>query len=93
MGLYWKSVIVKVTGCDYSFAGKIEKLIETLYPDCTEVQLVREAPIAMRALMALDEMSRNSFSKPYDSLTVDEFCELHELYQKQSPWDVLRFAA
>lgn len=93
MGLYWKSVIVKVTGCDYSFAGKIEQLIETLYPDCTEVQLVREAPIAMRALVALDEISLNSFHKPYDHLTVDEFCELHELYQKQSPWDVLRFAA
>ena len=93
MGLYWKSIIVKVTGCDYSLAGKIERLIDTLYPECTEVQLVREAPIVKSALTTLDEMSMDCFDKPYDNLTVDEFCDFHELYQKQSPWDVLRFAA
>jgi len=93
MGLYWKSVIMKATGCDYTMAGKIENLINIICPDCTEVQLAREAPIVLNALTALNDMSIDHFNKPYDSLTVDEFCDFHELYQKQGPWDILRFAA
>jgi hypothetical protein len=84
MGLYWKSIIVKVTGCDYPTAGKIENLIDAVCPDCSEVQLLHEAPIALNALNKLNAKSMDLFNKPYDSLTVDEFCEFYELFQDRA---------
>ena len=83
MGLYWKSVIVKSTGCDYKTAGKIEDLIDSLYPNCSEAVLAQEAPIALRALQMLDTMSIDIFNKSYDLLTVDEFCEFYESFKSQ----------
>ncbi|MBN1479078.1 hypothetical protein EH223_15400 [candidate division KSB1 bacterium] len=93
MGLYWKSIIVKVTGCDYATAGEIEKLIDTLCPGCSEIQLIREAPIAFRALRKLDEMSMDRFKKPYDRLTADEFCDFYHMSQEQMPRNLVKFAA
>jgi hypothetical protein len=92
MGLYWKSIIVKVTGCDYATAAKIEHLIDALCPNCSELQLIREAPIAYNALRKLDEMSLNAFKKPYDNLTADEFSELDKMMQN-SPGKFVRYAA
>ena len=83
MGLYWKSIIVKATGCDYQIAGRIEKLIDELCPNCSEAELMREAPIALRALSKLDTMSQDIFNKTYDKLSVDEFCDFYESFKSQ----------
>lgn len=93
MGLYWKSIIVKVTGCDYATAGEIEKMIDTLCPDCSEIQLIREAPIAFSALSKLNEMSLDRFNKPYHHLTADEFCDFYTLSQEHRPKNLVKYAA
>jgi hypothetical protein len=92
MGLYWKSIIVKVTGCDYEMAGKIERLVDVLCPNCTERQLIEEAPIAYGALKKLDEMSNDTFNKGHDKLTADEFSEFYDMLEIK-PRPNIRFAA
>lgn len=92
MGLYWKSIIVKVTGCDYSMAGKVEDLVDALCPNCSEVQLIQEAPIAFNALTKLNEMSETAFDKPYEKLTPDEFSEFYNMLEIK-PCPNIRFAA
>jgi len=92
MGLYWKSIIVKTTGCDYATAGKIEKLVDTLCPNCSEIQLVQEAPIALNALNKLNEMSKHTFNKPYEKLSADEFNEFYTMLDVKSHPNI-RFAA
>ncbi len=92
MGLYWKSIIVKVTGCDYATAGKVERLVDVLCPNCTERQLIEEAPIAYSALKKLDKMSHGTFSKSHDKLTADEFCEFYDMLEVK-PRPNIRFAA
>ncbi len=92
MGLYWKSIIVKVTGCDYVTAGQVERLIDTVCPNCSEVQLIEEAPIAYNALSKLNDMCEDLFQKSYDNLTADEFSEFdHVLGMASRP--NIRFAA
>ena len=92
MGLYWKSIIVKVTGCDYAMAGKVERLVDVLCPNCSERQLIEEAPIAYGALKKLDEMSQGSFHKEHDKLTADEFSEFYDMLEVK-PRPKIRFAA
>lgn len=92
MGLYWKSIIVKVTGCDYAMAGRVERLVDVLCPNCTERQLIEEAPIAFNALTKLNEISQGVFSKPYTDLTADEFSEFYSMLEIK-PRPNIRFAA
>ena len=93
MGLYWKSLIVKTTNCDYQLAGKIEQLVSTLCPDCSEAQMMQEAPIAFRALAKLDESSQELFNKSYDHLTADEFEDFFSRIRAHFPNIFWRFAA
>lgn len=92
MGLYWKSIIVKVTGCDYVMAGKVERLVDTLCPNCTERQLIQEAPIAYNALIKLNKMCEGTFDKSYENLTADEFSEFYSMLEIK-PRPNIRFAA